>query len=67
MISRTSTSMMSSVMTSSEMASLFGKFARFLESRMRHGILATDLLEKDDLKELGNDLWTVYDTYVDEA
>jgi hypothetical protein len=60
-----STAMMSSVTTSNRTASLFGNYARLLDSCVRGGVTISEALERDCLKELANDLWTIHDNFAE--
>jgi hypothetical protein len=46
------------------MSSIFRKYAQLLEGVEAR--MTSDLLEKDEMKELVNDLWNIHDNYVDE-
>jgi hypothetical protein len=64
---RPTMTVLSSVETSSQTSSMFRKYARLLEGVEVRMMMTSDLLEKDDMKELVSDLWNIHDNYVDEG
>lgn len=60
-------SVFSSLSLSSGTGKLFKKYAQFVDStvRRRRDILMSDE-ERDDMKELANELWTVHDNLAED-
>ncbi|KAK0451190.1 mtDNA inheritance protein Dml1 [Desarmillaria tabescens] len=56
----------SSVSTSSGTARMFADYAKFVDSTLRRRTLSFVSDDIEDLKELANDLWTVYDNFSTE-
>lgn len=60
-------SVFSSLSSSSGTGKIFKKYAKFVDSavRRRRDILTSDE-ERDDMKELANELWTVHDSLAED-
>lgn len=62
------TPVLSSIAISTSTAALFASYARLVEQCLRR-VSSTDVIpgvDRDEMKELANDLWTLHDGYVDD-